>query len=325
MSKTEQTEQAKYRVIRYLYGAMSATERAQFDTELQTDPRLQTALAQEQHFNRLVPAGLRPHIDTDRLQGNWFMLQQRLHQTARSGFFSKGWINTIRRRPWLILKQGAIIATSFLLGILVSTGNGFNMAPFISKPSDTPINSPLALIGETDYEIFQLQVENYDATTGDIALRFALASESRISGNIADQEIHSLMAVALKNNINSAARLDAIEALQPLVTDRTVYEALIHVLDNDSNPGVRFQAVQALTQLLGEEPVRAALRRALQRDTNEGVRVQAFQALAQALTQYREPETLAVFRQQIDQDSNPFIRSQAQQILTGMDDGSIAL
>lgn len=319
MNRTEHTEQLEYRVIRYLYGAMEATEREQFDLALQSDPRLRAALAQEQEFDQLVPAGLRPHIDADRLQGNRFMLRQRLHKAARSGFSFRSWFDTLRRRPLLVVAQGTIMATTFLLGILVSTGFGFNLAP----ATRNPVSSPLAFVGEEDYEIFQFQVENYDAGSGNIDLRFSLASESRISGNIADQGIHTLMLAALKHNIDSAARLDAIEVLQPVITDREVYEALIHVLDNDQNPGVRFQAVQALVQLAREEPVRAALRRALQQDTNEGVRVQAFQALA--LEQYREPETLAVFRQQMEQDSNEFIRSRAQQIVEGLDDGSTAL
>ena len=63
--------------------------------------------------------------------------------------------------------------------------------------------------------------------------------------------------------------------------------------------------------LAHEEQVRDALRRALSDDVNPGVRVEAFQALAA----YPDEQTLAVFRQQMDSDSNEYIRTQARTIV----------
>ncbi len=123
------------------------------------------------------------------------------------------------------------------------------------------------------------------------------------------------MAVALQNDIDSASRLDAIDALQTVSTGNEVYQALIHVLRNDLNPGVRYQAVRSLVALAHEEDVRDALRYALSDDVNPGVRLEAFQALVA----YPEEETLQIFRQKMDADSNEYIRAQSRQIVEESD------
>jgi HEAT repeat protein len=129
------------------------------------------------------------------------------------------------------------------------------------------------------------------------------------------------MAVALQDDIDSASRLDTIEVLQPLAATMTsgglnpVQEALVYVLMNDENPGVRYQAVQSLVALSDQERVRDALRSALAADVNQGVRVAAFDALSQ----YQDDLTLAVFRQQMEADSNEYIRAESRSILEALD------
>ena len=160
-----------------------------------------------------------------------------------------------------------------------------------------------------------MHVNSYHTVSGDIDLSFSLASETRVTGNIANRSINRLMAVALQNDIDSAARLDTINALRPVAQGDDIYQALIHVLRNDENPGVRYQAVQALVTLRHDESVQAALRYALSEDVNEGVRVEAFNALAE----YRDPQTLEVFRQQMENDSNEYIRAEARTIIETVD------
>ena len=171
--------------------------------------------------------------------------------------------------------------------------------------------SPLELISEEDYEIYQLQINNYDAANGEIELSFSLASETALKGNIADPVISGLMAAALQNDIDSAARLQAIEVLQPVATQARVIDALMYLLRNDHNPGVRYQAVEILVQMADEERVRDSLRQALSEDVNPGVRLEAFNALAN----YVDEDTLNIFRQRIGTDSNSYIRQQSQLIV----------
>ena len=311
-------EQRQMRVIEFLYGDMDAQERDRFARDLAVDPELQAVLDEEQQLNAVLPPGVQPFIDEQRLQGNRWQLQQRLLRETRQRSLFAAWFDALRERPLTVAFQGGAMAMTFVLGLLVATPPAAPGADVIGTPAVQQVSSPLAFLSDDDYEIYQLQVNSFDAATGDIDLSFSLASETRLTGNVADQGINRLMAVALQDDIDSAARLDTIHALREVSAGNDVYEALIQVLINDQNPGVRYQAVQALVNLTHEERVRDALRYALQRDVNQGVRVEAFNALAD----YRDPQTLQVFREQMENDSNEYIRTQARSIVESVDNGN---
>ena len=306
------------RVVQYLYGGLTDSERDAFERDLQTDPQLARVLEQEQRLDSVVPRLTRPHIDDDRMQGNRFMLRQALQKSARRRSMLSDWVSDIRNNPQRLVFQLGAMAATFVLGLMVSTQSPVVQEP-VSLPevAAVPVQfSPLSFVQDEDYEIYQMKVNSYDPASGEIDLSFSLASETRVSGNIANSEIHSLMAVALQEDIDSASRLDTINVLQPVASGDRVYEALIHVLLNDQNPGVRYQAVQSLVQLVHEDEVRNALRFALADDVNSGVRIEAFKALMD----YRDDETLSVFRDKMENDSNEFIRTQARAILEETDE-----
>ncbi len=325
MNIPEDKEQLQHLVIRYLYGDLNDAEKSQFTEELGQNDALQKMLEQEQYFESALPIGAQPSIDAERMQGNRWLLRQRLQQENRGRFSLRQWLQSLFERPLTLAFQTAGMAATFVLGLMIATPSpgpvdqsGVSTLASVQQSQET---SPLALINDEDYEIFELQVASYDAASGDIDLSFSLASETHISGNIADEEIHGLMAVALTNDIDSAARMETIDVLQPVVSGDRVYEALIYVLTNDQNPGVRYQAVQSLVELAHEDSVREALRYALSEDVNPGVRLEAFQALV------NDPDeaTLAVFRQQMDVDSNEYIRAQARSIVEETDNRTIEL
>jgi arsenate reductase-like glutaredoxin family protein len=314
MTSSENREQLELQVIEYLYGGMSDEELAHFDQRLESDSALRQLLEQEQRLQSALPIGSQPRIDEERLQGNRWMLRQRLQKSQRARSLAS-LLAVLRQRPLTVALQGAAMAMTFLLGIMVASPQS-GSGPVagneqVGLPLPSQATSPLAFIDDEDYEIFQLRVNSYDAASGDIDLSFSLASETRLTGNVADAGVHRLMAAALQDDIDSASRLDTIEVLQAVRAGEEVNQALIHVLLNDQNPGVRYQAVQALVELSDQEAVRAALRYALQSDVNQGVRVEAFNALSD----YRDPQTLQVFRQQMEDDSNEYIRSQARSIV----------
>lgn len=311
MNTEQNQEQLQLRVIEYLYGEMTSAERSAFEQELTVNAALQAMLESEQGFDSAVPAGSQPLIDDERLQGNRWMLRQRLMREQQPRFTLGSLLTTIRQRPLTAAFQSAAMAMTFVLGVMVASNSPAPQSE-VTTPGLLPVStSPLAFIQEDDFEIYQLRVNNYDAASGEIDLSFSLASESRVTGNISDQNVHRLMAVALQDDIDSAARLDTINVLQAANQGDAVYEALIYVLLNDQNPGVRFQAVQSLVALSDDETVRAALRYALRSDVNQGVRVEAFNALAD----YRDSRTLQVFREQMENDSNEYIRTQARAIV----------
>lgn len=304
MTSSENTEQMQLRVISYLYSDMDADELRQFEKELETNAQLRQMLEEERRLDGAFPMGSQPLINEERLQGNRWLLRQNLQKQSRSQFSIRRWLGELSERPFTVAFQGAAMAMTFVLGIYVAS-------PAASPDAQSAGLTPLQLVSDEDYEIYQLKVNTYDAASGEIDLSFSLASETNIRGNVRDQNIHGLMAVALQNDIDSASRLDAIDALQPVTTGGDVYQALIHVLKNDQNPGVRYQAVRSLVALAHEDEVRDALRDALDQDVNPGVRLEAFQALVA----YPERETLQLLRQKMDADSNEYIRNQSRIIL----------
>lgn len=307
-------EQLELWLVQYLYGDLEGEELKRFEQELADNSQLSQMLEREQRFNSAVPVGVQPAIDEERLQGNRWLLRQNLQREARPRFSFARMIRDLTQRPLMLTFQAAAMAMTFVLGLFVAGAPTDQLPGAVSSGLTSSVASnlnPLSFVDEDDYEIYQLSVNSYDAVTGDIDLSFSLASETRVTGNVADQNVHQLMAVALQNDIDSASRLDTINALQPVITGDQVYEALIYVLTNDQNPGVRYQAVQSLVALSDQERVRDALRYALREDVNEGVRVEAFNALSE----YRDEETLAVFRQKVDADSNEYIRTQSRAIV----------
>ncbi len=322
MTIPENTEQLQLRIISYLYGDLDAAEVRQFEKDLETNSQLRQLLEDEQRLDSAIPIGTQPSLTADRLQGNRWLLHQNLQKQSRSLFSFRQWLDGLAERPLTVAFQGAAMAMTFVLGIYVASPATSPDSTVVEGLVASTVDAnftPLQLVNNEDYEIYQLKVNGYDATTGDIDLSFSLASETRISGNVADQNIHGLMAVALQNDISSASRLDAIDALQPVSAGNEVYQALIHVLKNDRNPGVRYQAVRSLVALAHEEDVREALRNALNDDVNQGVRLEAFQALAA----YPEEETLQIFRQKMNVDSNEFIRAQSKMIVEQSDSAVI--
>ncbi|MFT4861205.1 MAG: hypothetical protein ACI95C_000406 [Pseudohongiellaceae bacterium] len=321
MTLPDTIEQQQMLIMDYLYGEMSAAQRLDFETALTQNSAFNRLYEAELKFDASFPIGVAPAIDAERIEGNRWLLRQKLKQANRPGFSLKQLIADVMQRPLTAAFQGAAMALTFVLGVMVATPeSGVNLSGEVVAANGNE-QSPLALINDDDFEIYRLKVNNYDAMTGDIDLSFSLASETRLSGNVADASISQLMAVALLDDINSASRLDTINALQPVLAGDKVYTALIHVLTTDLNPGVRYQAVQSLVTLTHVEKVRDALRYALVEDVNPGVRIQAFEALLP----YQDEQTLDVFRSQMNSDSNEYIRAQSRLIIEQLEDSSINL
>ena len=320
MTIPDTIEQQQMLIMDYLYGELSDDQRQQFEAALAENLAFNALFEAELKFDASIPIGTSPAIDAERIEGNRWLLRQKLKKAAREGFSLKQLLAGLMQRPLTIAFQGAAMAMTFVLGVMVATPESVDVATgeVIAAASEP---SPLRLINDEDFEIYKLKVNSYDAATGDIDLSFSLASETRLSGNVADASINQLMAVALLDDIDSASRLDTINALQPVVNGDKVFNALIQVLTTDPNPGVRYQAVQSLATLTHEDKVRDALRYVLQEDVNPGVRIQAFEALVP----FQDEATLAVFRRQMDSDSNEYIRAQSRSIIEELEDSSINL
>ncbi|MFM1896990.1 MAG: hypothetical protein RLZZ385_2064 [Pseudomonadota bacterium] len=313
MSTEHDQAMLEQRVFRYLYDDLTADERRRFDTELAHNPALQAVLDAERQLDALLPRGMGPVLDSGRVQGNFAAVLGRVHQQSPTAMSWRDQFAWLLRSPALLSAQTLALAFAFGLGLQLNTA---------TPPSaDTAGLSPLDLVDEGDYEIYQMEINSFDAGTGAIDLSFSLASDSRFVGNVADAGVRALIDVALRNDIDDEARLDSVEVLQYALQDspgsRQAPAGLLHALANDLNPGVRYDAATTLTNYANQESVRGALRQALLEDTNPGVRMLAFDTLAE------EPDalTIDVFRQRMVADSNDYIRNRARSIVDTADGG----
>lgn len=313
---TSHQEQAslEQKVFRYLYGDLTETERQRFEAELAHSPGLQAVLAEEQALDAMLPRGLQPKVEEARLQRNRQAVANRI---AGAGTMT----NPLRllRHPGWLAAQAAALALAFALGSVTGTDPVTGGV----TPGTVAALSPLDLVGDEDYELYAMEVNAFDAQTGAIDLTFALASETRFVGNVADAGVRALVDVALRNNIEDEDRLDAVQVLQYAIHRQaqpvSVPGALLYALREDSNPGVRYSAATSLAPYSANENVRDALRQALSEDSNPGVRLVAFDALAQQ----PDSETLDVFRQRMVADGNAYIRDRSRSIIDQLDSGGI--
>lgn len=311
MNIPETKEQLEDLVLRYLYQDLSDQERAAFEQELTRSEQLREMLAREQGLERAIPRGTTVHIDDERVLENRRLLRRNLQKQVANRSPVGQFLATLLRRPSLVALQSVALAASYVLGFLIASPGGQ------AGGAGGGLMSPLALVGEQDYEISEMHIDRFDPLSGDIELSFAIASETRLSGNVADAGIRTLMTVALVNEIDEASRLDTIEALQKASYDDKVSASMIYVLNNDDNPGVRYSAVRSLVSYVAEDEVKQALLDALQQDVNPGVRVEAFNALATN----PDREVLAVFRQRAELDGNDYIRERARAIVDNPGNG----
>ena len=303
------------RVFRYLYDDLAPEERRRFELDLEDNPALQTALDQQRQLDEMLPRGLGPLLDEQRLQDNFAAAMGRIRRQSTPVSSWSDLLAAMVRSPVWLSAQALGLGLAFGLGMMLDT-------PATSPQSGSLASlSPLDLVKDEDYEIYQMEVNSFDAATGAIDLSFSLASNSRFVGNVADAGVQALINVALRDDVDDEARLKSVELLQyaGLETDgqgEATPPGLLHALANDINPGVRYSAATSLVSYADDEQVRDVFRQALLEDTNPGVRMVAFETLADQ----PDTATLDVFRQKMVADSNDYIRNRARSIVDNLDD-----
>jgi hypothetical protein len=308
MNIPERKEDLELLVVRYLYGDLTESERAEVEAAAGDNSMLKELLEEEQRLDRSIPLGTAPYIDNVRQEENRRLLRRNLQKQVADQSALSNFLVSMLRKPSLVAFQSIALIASYFLGSFIA-GPG-EISPNSNAPAFATL-SPLSLINEEDYEISQMRINEFDPSSGAIDLSFSLISESQLSGNVADAGVRTLMTVALLNEIDATARLDTLDALQNAAYDSDLSDSMIHVLSSDNNPGVRYSAVKSLVNYAENDTVRSALLAALNQDVNPGVRIEAFNALAQN----PDAETLAIFRQIMSNDSNSYIRDTARSIV----------
>jgi hypothetical protein len=293
MEIDRQREQA----LAYLYDEMSVEEKTAFEAELAENPALRALLEEEERFHRACPVGAGAPVSEDLLRESRLLLRAALRRERERRVSPLSRLTTLFRPMAVRYAVGAVAL--LLLGVFLGRTALGPVAP--AEKGLTGSISPDHL------EIVDLRVTRIDPATGAIRLSFAAASRMTLDGNLRDETVQNVLTAAVRGDLESAARLEAIDLIQRQTGSARVREALIYALLRDENPGVRIKAVEALKGLVRDEPVREALLNALAHDGNAGVRIEAIEALKQV----QDPKTLRVLEQKMTEDDNAYIREEA--------------
>jgi hypothetical protein len=122
------------------------------------------------------------------------------------------------------------------------------------------------------------------------------------------------------NEQNPGSRLNSINAMDtefPTQYDQDVKEALVTVVMSDKNPGVRREALKLMSKFPYDENIKQALLYVITNDTVSGLRIEALNSIIAAGSRgYKlNNEELNLFRQQMQDDENSYIKLRSKSIL----------
>jgi len=310
MNKQHAIDKDHALILAYLYDELDSGEREDFEARLQADEQFRLLFEQQTQFDRLMRPGVQPQIDRQRLDGVHWSLQKALRKEVSKRQSFAGALANLWRSQVSFKAQFASMLATFALGVLIAHSDFGQEPSLAAQVNDT--QAPLSFIQADDYEITDLQLEQLDPVSGKVKVRYSLASQTQVDGNLANRNIINLLAATMKNDVSDSTRLDLVDVLKNYANTGQVQEALSYSLLNDPNPGVRMAAAESLASLSQNKSVRQVLRNALQNDVNPGVRVEVFQALIQHLD---DKATLDFLKQYGANDSNQFIRDRTKMLL----------
>ena len=291
-------------IIDYLYGELDRPHREQFERALNSDPTLRAMYEQNLGLDALMPRGIPPYPSSQRADTITQLTVTKLMNTPWHRRVAASVRAFIGRRPGMPM-QLAGVALAFGLGVLASS-----QFPVLQPAENEASRSKLSLLN-TDQQLIDARLENYDPANEQVRFSFATLSESQVSGSLENREVRTLLAQSLTLNQSDGLRLQLVEMFGGHLAKPDVRQALITSLLNDPNPGVRYGAVVHLVKQTEHAEVRHALRVALKSDVNSGIRVEAFLALCEAIDQ----PFLKTLREHSVEDSNTLIRERSRRIL----------
>lgn len=314
----------------YINHELDEDEIASVEKRMLNDQMFSNAVAEQMSFNGLVPPGMAPMIDKQRMSGVHWSTRKALRKQSQKRASMLSLVSQLWQAKFSFQSQFASVLVAFAIGVMVSQSKlvspetGLSNADVSlsvisngaeSHPEQALIDSnmlPVTLIKNGDFEITDLSIDSIDSNSGAVKLTYSLVSQTSLDGNIASQQIQGLLASTMRNDVSDGTRLKLIELLKGHTENSQMRDALSYSLLNDPNPGVRMEAAEALVKISHYSQVRDVLRLALKNDVNPGIRIQVFTAL----TQYSdEQETQAVFKNYSVNDSNQYIRNLARALL----------
>jgi hypothetical protein len=145
-----------------------------------------------------------------------------------------------------------------------------------------------------------------------------------VRGTVDDGTVKNALLYVLRNNqrFGPDVRLNAVDLLSTRSGDPEVRSALNRVVETDRDPAVRLKALDALNGSARQDMVRNTLLGALEDDQDSDVRVEAIDSLRRLVESGQiasDDGVLAVLRDRMGHDSNPYIRLQSAAVIRELD------
>jgi hypothetical protein len=172
----------------------------------------------------------------------------------------------------------------------------------------------------SDAQVANVTILSKNDETGAIDFEFEAIFRSRVSGNMKDPAIQSILARALISSQNPGVRLRAVNAFSDASAEQTreiMKKSLISAVLYDDNHGVRLEALKALQAYMPDSAATSAVVHVLTDETNASLKIAAINTLD--LSKYvdgKERDQLsAVLKDRSLNDENNYIRIKAKAAL----------
>ncbi len=301
-----------------LFGELNSEEQLKLKEHLLTCEECRTELEDQKNLLELISGKQKTNVDEKVLIAARYQLRGALRSERSSNNILRSFTDSIFQYFTTPLKFAFAGVALLIIGFIVG-------GIFFSKSSQSEFTGQqngenrFASLSE-DIRISNVRFIDSDASDGEIEFTFEASRPVHLKGDIDDQQIQSVITYAMLNEQNPGSRLNSINAMDtefPAKYDKDVKDAVITVVMSDENPGVRREALKLMNKIPYDENIKQALLFIITNDTVSGLRIEALNSIIEAGNKgYKlNNEELNLFRQTMQDDTNPYIKLRSKTIL----------
>lgn len=300
-----------------LFGELKPDEQTLLKDHLLKCLECRSELEDQKSILELISSSKKISMDEKTLSAARYQLRGALRsEISGKGIFS-GLMENFSRFFTTPIRLAVVGVSILLFGILIGA--------LIFRTSTTPLldqteNADQFAMLENDIRVSNISFIDSDPSDGEVEFTFEASKPVRLRGKINDQRIQNVLTYAMLNEQNPGSRLNSINAMDsesPVKLDDDVRNALITVVMTDNNPGVRREALKLMKKVPYDESFKQTLLYVVTNDTSSGLRIEALNLLIEAGKQGHKlnQDELNLFKKQLQQDENNYIKLKARTIL----------
>jgi len=301
-----------------LFGELKSEQQLKLKEHLLSCEECRSELEDQKNLLELISGKKKTDVDEKILSAARYQLRGALRsEKANKNIFGSA-IANITQLFTTPLKFAVVSTAMLLFGILI--GNLlFSKSSGDELATQNGNENRFASLSE-EISISNLRFIDSDASDGEVEFTFQASRPVRLRGKVNDPQIQSVLTYAMLNEQNPGSRLNSINAMDteaPMKYDQDVKNALVTVVMTDKNPGVRREALKLMSKYPYDESIKQALLYVITNDTVSGLRIEALNSIIAAGSRgYKlNNEELNLFRQQMQEDENPYIKLRSKTIL----------